>query len=234
MDSYLTESTLKSKQIAPKLLWKLPDSKDGVRWRWAYVKHAEDSLLSLIKEGIRITPHPTTSGFAPVFDAKAYVPDEECSINIEIKYTQGHNLFIECAYGNGKPSGLLTSDSDFYLVVSKDTKNEQSKGKVRLYPTWRLIEYGNHHIEKHGIKSFEASPDSPGSHGFYVNSFAFDEYFGTDAHIWLGDVNCYIDQNQNITYDLTQFTKEAYSPLRQFMREVRMIDKRKETKCNKK
>lgn len=210
--------------IKPKLLWQLPREQ-----RWDYVAHAERSLIDLVKDELRISPHEFTEGFAPSHDVRVNVPDEECTINLEIKFTQNADIFIECAYGNGVDSGLLASKSDFYLVVSTGLKDSTYPvGKVRLYATWKLIEYGNHIIEQHGIKSYEASDMSPGSHGFYVNCSAFDKYMGENACVWIGNIAYRVDENDNVEYDVSKFTDLNILRLQLFMRDVRHINRMKE------
>lgn len=215
-----------SSHINPKLLWQLPKEQ-----RWDYVAHAEQLLIDLIKDEIRITPHQFSEGFAPSHDVRVNVPDEECTIDLEIKFTKNSDIFIECAYGNGNDSGLLASKSDFYLVVSTGLKNEtEPVGKVRLYANWRLIEYGNYIIEQKGIKSYEASDMSPGSHGFYVNSKAFDKFYGADSNacIWIGNIAYHVDKNDDVVYDLSKFTDVSLHGVQYFMRDVRKINRMKE------
>jgi hypothetical protein len=213
-------------EVKPKLLWSLPSTE-----RWAYVERSEFILIDLIKDELRIKPIHITQGFDPSHDARVDVPDEECTVDLEIKFTQSHNFFVECAYGNGVESGLLASKADFYVVVSRDLQKRDGQhiGKVRLYPHWRLVEYGNHKIDKFGIKAFEASEMSPGSQGFYVNSYDIDTFYGDrNAHIWVGDVDSYIDQDDNVTYDLNGFIRTSGECLRLFMCEVRKINRMKE------
>lgn len=210
--------------IKPKLLWQLPREQ-----RWDYVAHAEQSLINLVKDEIRVKPVHFTEGFAPSHDARLEVPDEECTIDVEIKFTQKADLFIECVYGNGNDSGLLASKSDFYLVVSTGLKdNTYPRGKVRLYATWKLIEYGNHIIDKYGIKSYEASDMSPGSHGFYLNSKEFDAYMGENACVWIGNTNYRVDESDDIEYDLSKLSEVSGHCVQYFMRDVRYINRMKE------
>lgn len=210
--------------IKPKLLWQLPRDQ-----RWDYVAHAEQSLINLVKDELRIKPHHFTEGFAPSHDVRVDVPDEECTIDVEIKFTQNADLFIECVYGNGNDSGLLASKSDFYLVVSTGLKgNDQPVGKVRLYANWKLVEYGNYVIDKYGIKSYEASDISPGSHGFRVNCKQFDDYLGKNACIWVGNIAYDVDKNNDVEYDLSKFIDVNGLALQQFMRDVRYINRMKE------
>lgn len=213
--------------IKSNLLWQLPATE-----RWDYVDHAERTLVDLIKNELCISVDHFTEGFAPAYDVRVNVPEEECTIDFEIKFTQKADLFVECVYGNGNDSGLFASKSDFYLVVSPGLKNEIPVGKVRLYATWKLIEYGNYIVEKKGIKSHEASDSGPGSHGFYLNCKDFDKYMGEHACIWIGNIDYYVDETDSVVYDLSKFIETHGSNLMYFMRDVRKINRMKQQGSN--
>lgn len=212
-----------SYEIKPNLLWQLPAAQ-----RWDYVAHAERTLVDLISDELCISVDHFTEGFAPAYDVRVNVPDEECTVDFEIKFTQSGNLFVECVYGNGNDSGLFASKSDFYLVVSTGLKDGVPVGKVRLYATWKLIEYGNYVVEKFGIKSYEANESGPGSHGFYLNCQDFDAYMGKDACVWVGNIEYHVDETGGVVYDLSKFTDTYSLNLIFFMRDVRKINKMKE------
>lgn len=210
-------------QIKPNLLWQLPAAQ-----RWDYVAHSERLLIDLIKDELGISVDHFTEGFAPAYDVRVNVPEEECTIDIEIKFTQKADLFVECVYGNGEDSGLFASKSDFYLVVSTGLKEGVPVGKVRLYATYKLIEYGNHIVATNGIKSYEANEMGPGSHGFYLSCKGFDEFHGKDACVWVGNIEYHVDETGSVVYDLSKFTEAYGSNLLYFMRDVRKINRMKE------
>lgn len=210
-------------EIKPNLLWQLPAAQ-----RWEYVAHAERTLIDLISDELCISVDHFTEGFAPAYDVRVHVPDEECTVDMEIKFTRSGDLFVECVYGNGEDSGLFASKSDFYLVVSTGLKNGVPVGKVRLYATWKLIEYGNYVVEKFGIKSYEASDSGPGSHGFTLNCKDFDAYMGEHACVWIGNIDYHVDETGGVVYDLSKFEEVHGRNLLYFMRDVRKINKMKE------
>jgi len=127
-------------------------------------------------------------------NTKEYDVQLKDGTKIEIKFTNNPKIFIETNYYDGTPSGLLTTESDYYLIAH--TGFWKSKiGKIKLIPTETLIDLYN--TNKCKPKSYYPRNDSPGSSGFILEK----ELGQNDG--WLGNVR--FDEESD-SFDISQWT----------------------------
>ena len=85
---------------------------------------------------------------------------------IEVKFTNNPKIFIETSYYDGTPSGLMTTQADYYLIVHTGYWKRKI-GKIKLIPTETLMEL--HKSGKCARRVYNPRRASPGSCGFVLD-----------------------------------------------------------------
>lgn len=210
-------TTTPSNIFLPELMWKLPASE-----RWEY-SNAFETVASLkILEQLNGTLDAQTVGFDPTKDATWITPWGK--VDVEIKTTSHHPSFFEVGRYNMEASGLSATEANIYLHFSVDDPthaivcgNRHRKIKVRIYPTYQLIEEYIRIQDSTREKTYPPKGFSPGARGVIVDTF-------NQLHCWVGDIYGYVNDNCQIEYHMDNWlTINKYLHL-DFARIMRLVD----------
>lgn len=192
--------------------------------RWKYVKRFEEALATLVLTRLGGSILGLTEGNVPGYDIM--IETDEGVQKVEIKSTEKHRIFIEGGRYDMTASGLSLTESDVYLILSRDMKINPDGtfdyiGKVRICFTYLLVrEYQR--IAEHSEMAFRPDAFGPGSRGVKMDPKK------DLPHIWIGDVACEVDQFGNTVYDLSKFIREpaiALQARKEYNQGVRLMEK---------
>jgi hypothetical protein len=193
--------------------------------RWDYVKRFEVRLTGLILTSLGGNILEVTEGNHPGYDL--IIGTDEGIQHVEIKSTERHEIFIEGGRYDMSQSGLSATESDVYFIISRDMQQHPDGtftmiGKVRAVFTYLLVkEYMR--IAPHSEIVFLPDANGPGSRGIKLNIKKEDI-----PHVWIGDVECKVDQFGHTMYNLERFIRQpqvAHQARAQFNHGVRLMEK---------
>lgn len=184
----------------PFLMWALRPE-----LRWPYVKRYEEAVIKLILSSVGGSVLSFSEGFAPGYDAKIHVAGRD--LLLECKTTDHHDIFIEGGREDRSQSGLSSTESDVYAILSRDQPFDKDgrarvKGKLRLAFTHML--YADYErLAQNGKEVLRSGFAGPGTYGVYLNPARDMKH-----HIWLGDVKCKVDVFGHTKYNMDSFVQE--------------------------
>ena len=96
---------------------------------WDYSNRAEKLILNRCLNSFGLTGGDCTTGNDSRYD---FIIEEK---KIELKVTRLEDKFcIEYAYGNGEPSGISTTEADYYMWMHPGYTKNTLVGKLSLWP----------------------------------------------------------------------------------------------------
>jgi hypothetical protein len=193
--------------------------------RWVYVKRFEVALATLVCSAIGGKILAVSEGNEPGYDL--IIETDEGVQKTEIKSTEKHAIFIEGGRYDMSASGLSLTESDIYLIVSRDQQMHPDGtfsyvGKVRAVFTYQLVEEYMR-IAGHSERVFLPDANGPGSRGVKMDMKKEDI-----PHVWIGDIACKVDQYGNTVYDTSAFVRQPATENQaraQFNKGVRLMEK---------
>ena len=160
---------------------------------YEYSEKVERHIARMVSNTLNAKISNETSGFAPEYDFCLN------SKRIELKLTSRSNPCIEFSRADGRPSGLLLSESDYYLILSPGGSNGKFVGKLRMFKTVDLKEKMLKEISlDKNIRVYPADSSGPGSAGFILNPKEIND-------IWVGDCELILDDKKVMGFDLSTF-----------------------------
>jgi hypothetical protein len=191
---------------------------------WKYVNRFEKALMSLVLTSIGGTILAQSEGYEPGYDL--IIETDEGVQKVEVKSTERHHIFIEGGRYDMTASGLSLTESDVYLILSRDTKThpdgtQTHTGKVRISFTYQLVEEYMR-LAQHSELALRPNAHGPGSRGVKMDPKK------DLPHIWIGDVACKVDEFGNTMYDLSKFIREPFMDLqarKEYNQGVRLMEK---------
>lgn len=136
-----------------------------------------------------------TEGYCPEYDAVDLDTEKTYEVKFSTKCkTVGrcyYPVYVEYKHPDGKPSALMLSEADYYLIVSPgySSKHEKRVGKVRQFKRTDLLDA----LKGNGDSLITAD-----------GQFAVIDHFRL-AHKWFGDVRCINEGGRIIGYDMSKF-----------------------------
>ena len=139
-----------------------------------YSENVEEEIMLKLCDILDIEKGEITEGYNPKYD---FILGNK---KIELKITSKCNPNIEFARGNGDASGLLLTESDYYLILSPGGSRGEFVGKLRLFKTVDLKTEMINAIGNKDITIYEKSKLGPGSICFTLYPKNINDY-------WIGD-----------------------------------------------
>jgi hypothetical protein len=167
---------------------------------YKYSEQIETEIANLIGKATNTLPTNITEGFNPKYDFKLN------NKKIELKITSQSQPSIEFARGNGKVSGLLLSEADYYIILSPGGSKGKFVGKFRMYSTDDLKAQMIVHLLNNSIHTYPITPNSPGSMCYKLSpkTADIDDY-------WLGDCDLIIENGSVVGFDLSTYQPSYYN-----------------------
>lgn len=161
---------------------------------YKYSEQVEESIANIIAYNLHVTSYNQTVGYDPRYD---FMLNDK---RIELKITSKTTPHIEFARGDGRVSGLLLSEADYYIILSPGGSKCKYVGKLRMYKTSDLKKLMVESLYSQNIITYPKSNNSPGSMCYELNPKCgiFD--------YWLGDCDLIQDNRKVIGYELSSFT----------------------------
>lgn len=166
-----------------------------------YSNEAEEFIGKAIGDKFGLGYCNPTKGYNPAYDFMFG------NKKIEVKFTSNCFPKIEFARGDNRPSGLLLSQADYYLMISPGGSRGKFLGKIRLYKREDLLKKFIEAVSnplRAEFKYYPSSPNSPGSICFTILPQETND-------IWIGDCNLITEGKKVAGFDLgtIKFTRRS-------------------------
>lgn len=162
--------------------------------KFTYSNQVEEYLGELLSKHLRALYKPQEKGYNPKFD---FMLNKK---KVELKITGSCNPNIEFANGELEPSGLLLTESDYYVVLSPGGSKGRFVGKFRIFDTKDLKKLMLFNLLEKTVKVYEKNANGPGS-----VTFAIDPKY-VRSEKWLGDCELIFKDEEIIGFDMDTFT----------------------------
>ena len=169
---------------------------------YKYSESVETYISQMLSKQTNLPIQPVTTGFSPRYD---FILGDK---KIEVKITSKCKPEIEFCRYDARPSGLMTTHSDYYLIISPGGSKGKFVGKIRLIETDQLKLIMLDKIFHNEYTRYMPKFNSPGAMVYQLDPKQTDD-------IWLGDCDLLFENRQIVGFDL-----ESYKPVKNLFKKI--------------